>query len=123
VRRDTEVADASRDLKAGLLMLRAASTEFVAHPTETEVTNFYDGQKLAITCIDRVAAKLAADQQDAITPLRITVRDLKTSFDSLANEQRKLGFSGNEGITAQSAEAMNPVHGDSRSNGATAAVG
>ena len=101
VRRDTELADASRDLKAGLLMLRSASTEFVAHPSEAEVTNFYDGQKLAMTCIDRIAAKLAADHQDPITPLRITVRDLKTSFDSLVNEQRTLGFSGSEGITAQ----------------------
>ena len=32
VHRDTEVADASRDLKAGLLMMRAATTDFVAHP-------------------------------------------------------------------------------------------
>ncbi len=49
VRRDADVADSSRDLKAGLLMMRAASTEFVAHPSDTEVKNFYDGQKLAMT--------------------------------------------------------------------------
>ncbi len=39
--------------------------------------NFYDGQKLAMACLDRIEARLAAAQQDVITPLRITVRDLR----------------------------------------------
>ena len=42
--------------------------------------------------LDRIAATLGASQQDVITPLRITVRDLKTSFDSLVNEQKSLGY-------------------------------
>ncbi len=33
-----------------------------------------------MACLDRIEARLAAAQQDVITPLRITVRDLKTSF-------------------------------------------
>src|SRR5579864_9088962 len=36
VHRNTAVADASRDLKTGLLMMRAATTEFVAHPSDGE---------------------------------------------------------------------------------------
>ncbi len=109
MRRDTDVADGSRDLKAGLLMMRAASTEFVAHPTDAEVKNFYDGQKLAMACLDRIEARLAAARQDIITPLRITVRDLKTSFDSLVNEQKTLGFSESEGVTAQLVAASNAI--------------
>ena len=48
VHRNTEVADASRDLKIGLLTMRAATTDFVAHPSDAEVKNFDEGQALAI---------------------------------------------------------------------------
>src|SRR5271170_4890220 len=64
VKRDTEVADASRDLKTGLLMMRAASTGFVDNPSDDEVKSFDDGQTLATQCLDRIAAALAAAQQD-----------------------------------------------------------
>jgi methyl-accepting chemotaxis protein len=100
VHRNTEVADASRNLKTGLVMMRAATTEFVAHPSDAEVKNFDEGQALAIRCLDRIAAALVAGQQDTITPLRITVRDLKASFDSLVAEQRSLGFTEKAGVLA-----------------------
>ena len=41
-----------------------------------------------------------SSQQDVITPLRITIRDLKASFDSLVNAERALGFNEREGTTA-----------------------
>jgi methyl-accepting chemotaxis protein len=109
VRRNAEVADASRDLKTGLLIMRAASTDFVAHPSDAEVKNFDDGQALAMQCLDRIQASLSAGQQDVIMPLRITVRDLKASFDSLVSEQKTLGFTENEGVTADLANASNAV--------------
>jgi methyl-accepting chemotaxis protein len=109
VHRDTEVSGASRDLKAGLLMMRAASTEFVARPSDAEVQDFDDGQTLAMQRLDRIEAKLAASQQDVITPLRITVRDLKTSFASLVNEQKALGFNETQGITAQLTAASDAI--------------
>jgi methyl-accepting chemotaxis protein len=100
VHRDTAVADASRDLKTGLLMMRAATTEFVARPSDQEVKDFGEGQELAIKSLDRIAAALGSSAQDVITPLRITVRDLKTSFESLVNEQKSLGFTESDGINA-----------------------
>src|ERR1700730_17789366 len=109
VHRDTEVAGASRDLKAGLLMMRSASTEFVARPSDAAVRNFDAGQTLAMERLDRIEAKLAASRQDVITPLRITVRDLKTSFASLVNEQKTLGFDETQGITAQLTAASNAI--------------
>ena len=59
--------------------------------------------------LDRIEAGLAGSQQDAITPLRITVRDLKTSFGILVNEQRALGFNETEGTTADLIAAGNAV--------------
>ena len=109
VHRNTDVADASRDLKAGLLMMRAATTEFVAHPSAAAVENFDDGQAIAMRCLDRIQAALASAQQDTIRPLRITVRDLKSSFGSLVDAQKTLGFNETEGVTSELIAASNAV--------------
>src|SRR5579864_279562 len=109
VHRYTQVADASRDLKTGLLIMRAATTAYVARPTDKEVADFNAGQELAMKSLDRIAAMLGASAQDVITPLRITVRDLKTSFESLVNEQKSLGYDDSHGITAELAAASTAV--------------
>jgi methyl-accepting chemotaxis protein len=109
VARDTAVADASHDLKSGLLTMRAATVDFVAHPSDRQIKNFAQGQQLAMQSLDRIQATLAESQQDVITPLRITVRDLKASFDSLVNEQRTLGFTESDGTTADLIWASNEV--------------
>ncbi len=101
VHRDAEIADASRELKNGLLSMRNATTEFVAHPSDTEVKNFGTAQGLAMRSLDRIAASLGDSDQDVITPLRITVRDLKASFASLVGEQKSLGFDETQGTTAE----------------------
>ncbi len=109
VHRNTEVADASRDLKTGLLMMRAATTDFVAHPSDAEVKDFGEGQRMAMQCLDRIQASLTSAQQDIITPLRITVRDLKASFESLVNEQKTLGFNESQGVTGNLIAASNDM--------------
>ncbi len=113
VHRDTDVADASRDLKAGLLMMRVATTQFVAHPSDAEVRNFADGQELALQCLDRIEATLAASQRrmriEATLALRTTVEDLKTRFGSLVHEQKSLGFNETEGMTGELIAASNTV--------------
>jgi methyl-accepting chemotaxis protein len=100
VHRNTVVSDASRDLKIGLLMMRGATVEFVAHPSDTEVKDFDEGQAMALQCIERIQSMLPESEQSSIVPLRATVRDLKTSFASLVNEQRALGFTDKQGFTA-----------------------
>jgi len=109
VHRNTDVADASRDLKAGLLIMRAATTDFLTRPSDAQVKSFDDGQALAMACLDRIQASLAAADQDSVMPLRITVRDLRSSFDSLVTEQKSLGYNETEGITAGLIAASNAV--------------
>jgi methyl-accepting chemotaxis protein len=109
VHRYTMVADASRDLKSGLMLMRAAATQYVARPSDQPVKDFTEGQVLAMTSLDRIAATLGDAAQDTVTPLRITVRDLKTSFESLVNEQKSLGYNEREGITAELAAASTTV--------------
>jgi hypothetical protein len=76
VHRNNAVVDASSDLKAGLLAMRVAAMSFVAHPSDGEVKSFADAQLLAMRSLDR-SATLVSSQQDVITPLRITIRDLR----------------------------------------------
>jgi methyl-accepting chemotaxis protein len=109
VHRFSQVADASRDLKTGLLIMRAATTQYVARPSDKEVADFKDGQELAMKSLEHIAAMLGASAQDVVTPLRITVRDLKTSFESLVNEQKSLGYSDTQGITAELTAASGAV--------------
>ena len=109
VQRYTQVADASRDLKTGLLIMRAATTQYVARPSDKEVADFTDGQELAMKSLERIATMLGGSAQDVITPLRITVRDLKTSFESLVNEQKSLGYDDSHGITAELTTASSAV--------------
>ena len=73
------------------------------------VADFADGQQLAMKSLERIAAMLGASAQDVITPLRITVRDLKTSFESLVNEQKSLGYDDSQGITAELTAASSAV--------------
>ena len=110
VHRNTEVSDASRDLKTGLLVMRTATINFVAHPSDAEVKNFDDGQSLAMQCLDRIQGSLSsAQQQDALIPLRITVRDLKASFQNLVSQQKMLGYNETEGMTADLIASSNAI--------------
>jgi len=109
VHRNTELSDASRDLKTGLLTMRAATTDFVMQPSDGAAKSFYDGQATAMACLDRIQASLPAAEQDSVMPLRITVRDLKASFDSLVQEQKALGYDETEGVTANLVAASHAV--------------
>jgi methyl-accepting chemotaxis protein len=55
---------------------------------------------MAMASLGRIAEVLGSSEQDIITPLRITVRDLKASFESLINEQKALGYTERDGINA-----------------------
>ena len=104
VHRDTAAADASRDLKAGLLLMRAATTRFVAHPSDREIRDFAEGQEVALQALDNITATRAASERDAIAPLRSAVEDLNTHFGVLVQEEKALGFRENEGLTGDAAD-------------------
>ena len=101
VHRDTAAADASRDLKAGLLMMRAATTRFVAHPSDREIRDFSEGQDVALQALDNIAATRPASEREGIAPLRSAVEDLNTRFGVLVQEEKALGFRENEGLTGE----------------------
>ena len=100
VRRDTELANASRDLKAGLLMMRLATTQFVVHPADEQVREFTQGQELGLQSLERIETTLGSAGQESIPALRFTLQDLGTRFAAAVRQQRALGFKETEGLTA-----------------------
>jgi methyl-accepting chemotaxis protein len=109
VHRDTELANASRDLKAGLLMMRVAATQFVAHPSDEQVREFAKGQELALQSLERVETTLGLAGQESIPALRVMVQDLGARFAGAVREQRTLGFTETEGLTAVLGAASSAV--------------
>jgi methyl-accepting chemotaxis protein len=98
--RNSQIADASRELKIGLLTMRTAANDFVARPSDAAVANFAAGEQRAGECLDAISAALGSMEQDPVLPLQSTVRDLKTNFESLVREQKSLGFGPGDGMTA-----------------------
>ncbi len=109
VQRETDLAEASEDLKAALLMMRSASMRFSARPSENEIRNFTAAQTRAIQYLDRIEAALGSASEDIITPLRTTVRDLKASFNSLVEERKTLGYTDSEGATGDLTAASKAI--------------
>jgi methyl-accepting chemotaxis protein len=116
VHRNTEVANASRDLKVGLLKMRVATAQFVARPSDAQVREFAEGQELALQSLDRIETTLSAAGGESIPALRVMVQRLGARFASVVGEQRTLGFGETEGLTgeldASSAAVETIIHQD-----------
>jgi methyl-accepting chemotaxis protein len=116
VHRNTEVADASRDLKAGLLQMRHATSQFVSHPGNEELGDFAAGEALALRSLDHIGAMLSPAERQSVAPLRSAVQDIKSRLDVLVQEEKLLGYNDNEGLTgklvAASSDAEKIISGD-----------
>ena len=110
VHRNTDVADASRDLKTGLLIMRAATTDFVAHPSDPEVKKFDGGQAMAMTAASTACglARRGGPRTRSCRCASPCVTSKRASTAGLS-EQKSLGYSETEGITAGLIAASNAV--------------
>jgi methyl-accepting chemotaxis protein len=100
VTQDTALADASRDLKTALLAMQTATKDFVAQPSYELARSFENGQQLALQRLDQIERNVEPSQRHLITPLRETVRDIKTTFATLVLERETLGFADDRGLNA-----------------------
>src|SRR4030081_3668816 len=87
------LADASREFKAALARMQMVAKDFVAQPSDDEVSAFGAGNVLASNSLDTIVAGIDAMQRDDIARARQALREMKLNFDALAQEQRDLGYS------------------------------
>jgi methyl-accepting chemotaxis protein len=103
------LADASREFKIALASMQIAAKDFVSRPSDEPIKNFDEGQTLALTSFDKIAATGGTLQDINIAPVRQKLGELKLHFDYLTQEQSALGFSDGEGIRKRLEDAAAQV--------------
>jgi len=100
-----DVADASRDFKVALTIMRTSAAEFVTRPSNDLVKAFEESHKQAVQGLLAIASSMSADNRKAIEGLQQKLVELKTHFATLHGEVLKLGFTDSEGIRRRMNEA------------------
>lgn len=93
-----ELADASRDFKIAVAAMRIAAKDFSVRPHGTLIDTFTQSQNEANKSLDFIDRSVGAMGADEIAGLRQELVDLMSNFDMLVAEQKKLGFSEEEGL-------------------------
>jgi methyl-accepting chemotaxis protein len=103
------VADASRDFKGALTVMRTAAAEFAARPSNDLVRTFEEAHKQAVQDLAGIATSMNAGNRKEIEGLQAKLGELKALFATLHTELRKLGFTDSEGIRRRINEAAAAV--------------
>jgi methyl-accepting chemotaxis protein len=105
VRKSSILADASRELRTGLLEMRVAAREFASKPGEDHVKSFNNGFEMASRSLETIEQNISSGYDINIPELKIKASVLKSNFESLLTEQKTLGWTINEGIQGKLKES------------------
>ena len=108
VTKSRHLADASRDFKIAIDGMRIAVKDFAVQP-RTLLDTFGQSQILANRSLDQIAGSIGGAHADEINALRQQLKKLKNNFQAMAAEQRKLGYSDNEGLRKKLRDAGNKI--------------
>jgi methyl-accepting chemotaxis protein len=103
------LADASREFKAALARMQLAAKDFVAQPSDDDIKTFAAGHDQASGSLDTIAASIDSAQRDDIATARQALGGMKLNFDALADEQRELGFTADQGTRKVLEEAGSQI--------------
>jgi methyl-accepting chemotaxis protein len=103
------VADASRNFKSAVTVMRITVRDFSARPNNSFVAAFEQAQGVAMHSLDTVAGSIDAGQAGAITGLRAEVKELREHFNTLVREQKTLGYDDDSGLRRSLRSAGNAV--------------
>ena len=90
------LADASRDFKGAISVMRISAKEFAAWPSEDKVKTFQESYTLAQTSLETIAGEDAEHKR--IGSLQGRLKEMKEKFAALVEEQEQLGFAKSDGI-------------------------
>ncbi len=127
VRESSVLADASRELRAGLSDMRYAAREFSLKPSDDNVKAFNGAFDMASRSLDVIDASITQLRESAekgneaaiisanlskeinIAELRIKISVLKSNFERLLSEQKVLGWSFDDGIQGKLRDTASSV--------------
>src|SRR5215470_10863477 len=103
------LSSASRELKAGLGLIRSSAREFAIRSRPNLIKAFNDGHARALENLNTIQQYVNSDQARLISPLRLMVSDLKRNFDELVGSVNALGVEQNEGLQGQLQTAADDI--------------
>ena len=107
VKTSGELADASRDFKSAISIMRVSAKEFATWPSEDRIKAFQEGYALALKSLETVAGEDAEHKN--IGSLQSRLQELKERFAALVEAQEQLGFTERDGIQLRMVSAAAAV--------------
>ena len=105
VRQADALAEASRDFKSALELMRVTTLDFAARPSNDLVKTFQDNHHLAQSSLETIQRSLGSAERAELGVLPGRISALMANFINLLTEQEKLGFSEADGIRRRMGEA------------------
>lgn len=105
----SSVAEASRDLRSNVNVLRSSAKEFAAGGGSDKISDFeerYVRAQVGIKLIER--SKQIVDERQ-LDILNSRLADMKEKFDALETAQQKIGLSANEGLQKKMHKASTAI--------------
>jgi methyl-accepting chemotaxis protein len=98
VERATALADASEGFKAGLAAMRIGIRDFIADPGAQSIAAFDAGSAQASQSLEVVRKSEGEAERFGLSTLARTIAEAQANFQTVKQEQEKLGFSETQGI-------------------------
>jgi len=109
VRQADALADASRDFKSALELMRVSAWDFAIRPSTDLIKTFQDAHGLALKSLETVERSVPPAEREDIGVLPRRVNALMANFVNLLTEQEKLGFTEADGIRRRMSDAATAV--------------
>lgn len=102
-------ADASRDFKEDISRMRISARDFATRPGNEPIVEFENAVGSALRNLDAVERSLGTENSQHLLPLRSTLNQVAENFQHVIDEQRRLGFTDDEGLRRKIRDAGNAV--------------
>lgn len=103
------IADASRDFKEDIGRMRISARDFAARPNNESIVEFESAVAGALRNLHTVEISVDQEHRKRLTPLNETLNQVAKNFQLVIEEQRRLGFTDDEGLRRKIREAGNSV--------------
>ena len=105
VRQADALADASRDFKSALELMRVSAWDFAIRPSTDLIKTFQDAHSLALKSLETIERSMPTAEREEIGVLPRRVNALMANFINLRTEQERLGFTEADGIRRRMSDA------------------
>jgi methyl-accepting chemotaxis protein len=108
-KRESELADMSREFRASLVAMRTRTRDFAARPGQDQIQAFEAAHATGVRTLSALEAVVDETTRNTLAPLRGTLAEIATQFSELARNQLILGYTEAEGMRNRMTKAAAAV--------------